>query len=467
MKKNVIIYVVILLIPLGMNAQITETSGSISVMGGEYNVANNVWGATTAQKLAVDLGSTYFKVILSQHNNTGGSPAAYPFIWKGSHWGSATTKNNPLPKKISEIGNAPFTWIIDTTGVAGTWNAAYESWIDDVPASTSYVGELMIWINYAGGAGPAGGKVGTVDIGGHTWDVYFYLMSSWNYIAYKITSPVDSVSLDLRDFLHDALTRGYLRTSWYLANMEAGFEIWRDGQGLTTKSYLAALTTGNSLDENYSPAPFDVVYPPNRKYISSPISLVIPFSWKESLDPNSDPLEYIFHLDGPNVDTTIAQLDSTSLLFDGSHCLKYFTQYYWQVKATDGIDTAMSPRCVFTTPRATGVDETEQTPDQFFLDQNYPNPFNPTTTIRLQTKILGLVTLKVYDILGREVAVLFNEEKPPGIYSVQWDANAFDAGVYFYRVSVYPSAQRGPEPADGMEEHMKTYVAARKMLLLK
>lgn len=469
MKKGFFIYIIALLVPVTLRGQIIQTTGSTSVMNGEYNVANNVWGTPHGlQTLEVDLNSTYFKVILSTHNNSGGSVAAYPFIWKGSHWGGTPTTNSPMPKMLTQIGTAPFTWSIDTTGVNGTWDAAFECWLDDVPISSTYVGELMIWINYGGGAGPAGGKVATVNIGGYTWDVYFYLMTSWNYITYKIATPIDSISLDLKDFLSDALNRGYLKTSWYLANMEAGFEIWRDGQGLTCKSYSANVTAGNSLDVNYPPAPFELVYPPNAKYISSPVSLIVPFSWKASLDPNSDPLEYIFHLYGPGVDTTIAQLDSTSLNFDGTNCLQYFTQYFWQVKATDGIDTVTSSSYKFTTPRkSTGVKEAEQNPDQFLLDQNYPNPFNPITNIRLQTNVSGLVTLKVYDVLGREVTTLVNEEKQPGFYTVQWNTTSVDAGVYFYRLSIIPSAKQSSHEVNGKEGQPKTFVETKKMILLK
>jgi hypothetical protein len=464
MKKLFFIYTMITLITFVATSQIKETTSSESVMGGEYFVANNVWGATTAQKLAVDLSSTYFKVILSQHNQA--DVAAYPFIWKGSHWGSATTKNNPMPKKLKEIGTAPFTWSIDTTGVTGTWDAAFECWIDDVPASTSYVGELMIWINYGGDAGPAGGVIDTVEIGGYTWHVFFYLMGTpaWNYIAYKIATPVDSVSLDLKDFLHDALTKGYLKTSWYLANMEAGFEIWRNGQGLTTYSYSANVTTGNSLDVNYPPAPFTVVYPANNQFLYTLTSLAIPFSWNASNDPNSDPLEYTFHLYGPNIDTTINQIDSTSLLFKGSGILQYFTNYYWQVKATDGTDTIASAICTLKTARkpATGVNETEQIPGQFSLDQNYPNPFNPTTNIGFRTNISGHVILKVHDVLGREMASLLNEEKSAGIYSMQWDATTVNAGVYFYRLFILPSTQ-----FNGKETQIGSLIETKKMLLIK
>lgn len=70
----------------------------------------------------------------------------------------------------------------------------------------------------------------------------------------------------------------------------------------------------------------------------------------------------------------------------------------------------------------------------FYLTQNYPNPFNPTTNIEFRIANFGLVTLKVYDVLGREVATLVNEERKPGNYEVSWDASGMASGVYFYRL---------------------------------
>ena len=72
--------------------------------------------------------------------------------------------------------------------------------------------------------------------------------------------------------------------------------------------------------------------------------------------------------------------------------------------------------------------------DRFKLYQNYPSPFNPTTTIRYRIPETGLVTLKVYDILGREAATLVNEEKSKGSYGVEFDGSNLSSGVYFYRI---------------------------------
>jgi photosystem II stability/assembly factor-like uncharacterized protein len=70
----------------------------------------------------------------------------------------------------------------------------------------------------------------------------------------------------------------------------------------------------------------------------------------------------------------------------------------------------------------------------YVLESNFPNPFNPTTTIKFQIPAGGLVTLKVYDMVGREVATLVNEVKNPGIHSVQFNASNLSSGTYFYKI---------------------------------
>ena len=84
----------------------------------------------------------------------------------------------------------------------------------------------------------------------------------------------------------------------------------------------------------------------------------------------------------------------------------------------------------------TGVQKSiELMPGTYKLEQNYPNPFNPSTVISYQLPAAGNVTLKVYDILGREVAVLVNEEKPAGSYDVKFAGINIPSGVYFYTLT--------------------------------
>jgi hypothetical protein len=86
---------------------------------------------------------------------------------------------------------------------------------------------------------------------------------------------------------------------------------------------------------------------------------------------------------------------------------------------------------------ATSVRQTESAnlPTQFALSQNHPNPFNPTTTINFQLPSASHVQLKVFDVLGREVATLVNEMKAGGSYSVSFNAAPFNSGIYFYKIA--------------------------------
>ena len=84
----------------------------------------------------------------------------------------------------------------------------------------------------------------------------------------------------------------------------------------------------------------------------------------------------------------------------------------------------------------TDVKNSIELPKNFSLEQNYPNPFNPTTTINYSLPKRSLVTLKIYDVLGREIATLVNEEKNSGTYKVIWDAKNMTSGVYFYQLRV-------------------------------
>ncbi|CUT02297.1 carbohydrate-binding module family 20 domain-containing protein [Candidatus Chrysopegis kryptomonas] len=82
----------------------------------------------------------------------------------------------------------------------------------------------------------------------------------------------------------------------------------------------------------------------------------------------------------------------------------------------------------------TGVKETGEVPLTYELYQNYPNPFNPTTTIKYSIPNTERVTLKIYNILGQEVATLIDEEQKPGVYELKFDATNLASGVYFYRL---------------------------------
>jgi hypothetical protein len=89
----------------------------------------------------------------------------------------------------------------------------------------------------------------------------------------------------------------------------------------------------------------------------------------------------------------------------------------------------------FTSLEITGIkDENETIPDKLILRQNYPNPFNPATTISYSISEPATISLKVYDILGKEVITLLNEYQTSGNYKIEFDASSLSSGVYFYKM---------------------------------
>ena len=82
-----------------------------------------------------------------------------------------------------------------------------------------------------------------------------------------------------------------------------------------------------------------------------------------------------------------------------------------------------------------GVQQETEIPENYLLKQNYPNPFNPSTKISYSVPAISFITLKVYDVLGSEVATLVNEEKSLGRYEVNFDATGLTSGIYFYKLT--------------------------------
>jgi hypothetical protein len=100
--------------------------------------------------------------------------------------------------------------------------------------------------------------------------------------------------------------------------------------------------------------------------------------------------------------------------------------------------------------QSVGIQEISgEVPGEFNLSQNFPNPFNPITSIQYSISSKQFVKLKIYDLLGREIAILVNDEKPAGTYKVEFDASQLSSGIYFYKL------QSG------------SFVETKKMILLR
>ena len=254
MKEKVIIRLfgalALLLALPSYSQQICDEFGTLSVAGGEYTLQNNIWGASTPQCIS-PVGSTGFRVDSSGHNlATNGNPAAYPSIYKGCHWEDCTP-NSGAPIQVSQISRANFSWSFSTIS-SGAWNATAEAWFKQTSTPGAPDGaELMLWFDSRGGVQPGGSRIGTANIGGATWEVWMVNIG-WNFVTYRRTSPVSSANIDLIPFMNDAISRGFLSPNWYLMDMEAGFELWQGGAGLTSNSFSFSVSGGGGSSSSSS-----------------------------------------------------------------------------------------------------------------------------------------------------------------------------------------------------------------------
>jgi endoglucanase len=213
--------------------------GEQTIDGGRYIVNNNEWNDTISQCISV--GTDGFSVTTGNHNKaTNGAPAAYPSIFAGCHY-TACSSNSGLPLKVSSFGNVRSSVNFNTTG--GAWDSSYDIWFDTQPNPTGQNNgeELMIWANHAGAPKPAGSQVGTATIEGATWAVWEGKGSNggitWNVVSYVRTPAVNSISVTLKDFTNDSVSRGFLSTAWFLTSVQFGFEPWIGGPGLGVNSF--------------------------------------------------------------------------------------------------------------------------------------------------------------------------------------------------------------------------------------
>jgi transposase-like protein len=156
--------------------------------------------------------------------------------------------------------------------------------------------------------------------------------------------------------------------------------------------------------------------------------------------------------------TQLVVNDSTTATEYTTPLLAPLTTYFWRVNAR-GMYAQPSEWCPyqpFRTGTTTAVEGQEnQVPTGFVLHQNYPNPFNPSTTFRFDIPYSSFVSLKLYDMLGREVATLVNDEMNPGIYERTFDASGLPSGIYLVRMN-----------AVGVQEK-KIFTETKKIILLR
>ena len=182
------------------------------------------------------------------------------------------------------------------------------------------------------------------------------------------------------------------------------------------------------------------VLPPPLPALISPVSLTgVPRNAKLIWHSSESATSYGLQIASDSAFSTLVLDLSVTDTMMKSFPLEANKKFYWRVNAANARDTSeYSVTASFTTGSTIeAVENHEEFPVAFQLAQNYPNPFNPSTLITYQVPAVSHVSLKVYDVLGKEVATLVNETKEAGKYSVQLSMNNCQliSGVYFYTLT--------------------------------
>jgi hypothetical protein len=211
-----------------------------TVVSGNYVIMNNRWGTSATQ--CINTTASGFSI--TQQDGTGnlsGAPTAYPAIYLGCHYSNCSPGFSP--RQISSFSAANSSISLSYPG-SGTWDAAYDIWLNaDTNVSGVQDTEIMIWLNHTGSIQPIGGPTGSANLGGRSWTVWTGSNGQNNVVSYVSASAITSLSFNVRDFITDTLGRGsqYGNTSWYLTSIQAGFEPWIGGVGLTVNSFSASV----------------------------------------------------------------------------------------------------------------------------------------------------------------------------------------------------------------------------------
>jgi hypothetical protein len=172
-----------------------------------------------------------------------------------------------------------------------------------------------------------------------------------------------------------------------------------------------------------------LVSPANSQVIDSSSVLFVWLQSQPQVNKYEIELDTTDQFTNPIVNSDITD---TTFLFTGLLANK---NYWWRVKAENAAGWSdFSEARSFSTLFVGIDDEDSQLPTEFSLEQNYPNPFNPETIIEYKISNTTPVSITVYDLVGREIAVLVNEVKQPGNYLVNFNGENIASGVYFYKM---------------------------------
>ena len=286
-----------------------------------------------------------------------------------------------------------------------------------------------------------------------------------NHLDFKLSADGEFISIyqassywdnDPRLLVLDSLTFGGQDSDISYGRYPDGSAMWQQ----------MIPTPGSS---NYNVAEFSLLEPTDNTQIIIDENNVdtgfITFSWEDSWNFTDDEIVYHLHVSSTGIgdhdmDTTatsasVPYQEIIELMVENNVTTAYID---WTVYALDSTDTLEAENAPFSLivngENALSAYKEELIPAQYALHQNYPNPFNPVTTVRYDLPENSLVTITIYDMLGKEISTIVNEYQDAGYKSIVWNATNdygqfISAGIYIYQIKT------------------KDFVQTKKMILLK
>ncbi len=245
----------------GDGSTVSGPWGTYNFPCGDYTYQSDEWNSTDPQTAVMSTSAVGFNLNANfganDYTSASTAPKTYASIYFGCHWGTCTSAaDTHLPIQESQLKTAVSSVNINTQGDVYANDDAYDIWFNQTPTTSGQPNgtEVMIWINHSCDASncpqPGGSPVRTVTIDGMSWTVWVARFGSspeWNVVSYVLNNPVTSVSnLNLIPIFTDATQEqavgdasgtAALSPSWYLIDVEYGFEVWQGGQGLAVNSF--------------------------------------------------------------------------------------------------------------------------------------------------------------------------------------------------------------------------------------
>lgn len=197
----------------------------------------------------------------------------------------------------------------------------------------------------------------------------------------------------------------------------------RAKKSTTTTAYTA-------FQEFFTVIPAPTLFSPASE--ATNVSLTPTLVWSK----NGSATSYFYRIyNSSNTLVTSGSITDTIVTISNANSLKTNTYYHWNVYSKIGTTFGLiSSNFYFTTTTVSDVDKSPIIPLNTELLQNYPNPFNPTTVIAYHVAVDEKVSIKIFDVIGKEVATLVNEVKEAGAHSVPFDGAELSSGIYFVKL---------------------------------